>query len=295
MLDVPYKREHLEWRPITGFKDQYEVSNYGDFHILPYEFIDKVDRHITRKEKFIWSEDLCEYGGDGEDGRYLGIHLGGMSKSYAHILAAKEFCPNMLSKPEVNHKDGNTKNNYCGCEENQYLDSNLEWVTRKENMEHASANGLINHESVLRKYQCKKNRERVNYDVMKKPVLQLDLLGNVIAEYESISSASQALSIAKTAIGTVAKKTGYHKTAGGFNWVFKDEYVQGADYTINVDQGSGGRKKVAKISEDGEILQIYESIKCAAIANNFPLSNYIGEVCAGKRKTYKGYRWKFID
>ena len=34
-------RNNIEWKPITGFEDQYEVSNYGDFHILPYEFIDK--------------------------------------------------------------------------------------------------------------------------------------------------------------------------------------------------------------------------------------------------------------
>ena len=153
-------RKHIEWRKIKGFEDQYEVSNYGDFHILPYSFIDKANRHIERKEKYIWYEELKEYGGTADGGHYLGIHLGGMKKTYAHIIAAQTFCPNPDNKPEVNHKDGNTKNNYCGCKENNYSDSNLEWVTRKENMEHASSNGLINHESVRRKYQSQKKREK---------------------------------------------------------------------------------------------------------------------------------------
>ena len=91
MIDIPYKREHLEWKPIKGYEEQYEVSNYGDFHVLPYTFLSKSNARITRKEKYYWSEELSEYGGDTEQGKYLGIHLGGMKKTYAHILAAKEF------------------------------------------------------------------------------------------------------------------------------------------------------------------------------------------------------------
>ena len=80
------KRDNLEWRPIKGFENQYEVSNYGDFHVLPYQFIDKANRVIHRKEKYFWSEELFPYGGTKNN--YLGIHLGGMKKSYAHIIVA---------------------------------------------------------------------------------------------------------------------------------------------------------------------------------------------------------------
>jgi hypothetical protein len=52
---------------------------------------------------------------------------------YIHILVAENFIPNIENKSEVNHKDGNKKNNSI---------DNLEWVTRKENMEHAFENGL---------------------------------------------------------------------------------------------------------------------------------------------------------
>lgn len=114
-MKLLYKRENLEWKVIEGTDNRYEVSNYGDIHRKEYSFVDKANRYLHYEEKYIWSEEQSEYGGSNLDSRYLGVHCGLGTKKYAHIIAATAFIPNPNNKPEVNHKDGNHKNNYCGC------------------------------------------------------------------------------------------------------------------------------------------------------------------------------------
>lgn len=51
-----------------------------------------------------------------------------------HRLVAMSFIANPLNKKEVNHINGNKRDNST---------DNLEWMTRSENMKHATDNGLL--------------------------------------------------------------------------------------------------------------------------------------------------------
>lgn len=72
-----------------------------------------------------------------KDGRYLIIGLRRNGKHYlryVHRLVAEAFLGKIPAGKEINHRDGNKRNNHW---------RNLERVTHLENMQHASKNGLL--------------------------------------------------------------------------------------------------------------------------------------------------------
>lgn len=64
---------------------------------------------------------------------YYRVKLTGSQTVQVHRLVAKHFIPNPEEKSDVNHKDGNKLNNHA---------SNLEWLSRRENLHHAMENDL---------------------------------------------------------------------------------------------------------------------------------------------------------
>lgn len=104
----------------------------------------------------------------------VGVSLGSRDKKKVlkiHIAVACMFCDGYKEDLTVNHKDGDKLNN------NSY---NLEWVTIRENLQHAAHNGLLN-------------------IVGKKPVKQIDKdTGEVIEIFESISAATRKFGKTKT-------------------------------------------------------------------------------------------------
>ena len=105
------------WKDVVGYEGLYQVSNLG--RVKSLERLDKNNHPV--KEKIL--KQACDGVGKG----YLYVNLGRMGRGKIHRLVAEAFIPNPYNKPEVNHIDGNTKNNRV---------DNLEWVTHQENCIH---------------------------------------------------------------------------------------------------------------------------------------------------------------
>lgn len=112
------------WKDVEGFNG-YQISNLG--RVKSYYN----NTTIIRKTSVV-----CGY-------KHLMLSKNKKKYNfYIHKLVANAFIPNPENKPEVNHIDGNKLNNNI---------SNLEWVTRKENCQHAWKTGLCEHNHMILK------------------------------------------------------------------------------------------------------------------------------------------------
>lgn len=160
----------VSWKSIEGY-EQYQVNNLGQ---------------IRRKNKIL--KPIKSRNG------YLHIFLysnGKAKQVLVHRIVAKAFIKQVNNSKEINHKDGNKENNSV---------DNLEWCTRKQNVQHfLDANKLNN------------NRP--------KSVIQYDLEGRKIREYSSIRKASRESKI--NAHNIIYCCRGEKPTASNYIWRYK--------------------------------------------------------------------------
>lgn len=137
-----------------------EINDYNNYLISNFGRIKSKDRYVNclnNKTRFIKGKILTTY--IDKDG-YECIKLSKNSKSKQfkiHRLVCTYFIDNTknisIDLLDVNHKDGNKLNNNH---------TNLEWTTRKENIQHAYDNGLSNSDSIIKPVRCITTNEEFN-------------------------------------------------------------------------------------------------------------------------------------
>lgn len=185
---------------------------------------------------------------------------GTKKRRYAHRLVAAAYlpAPEEKEKTEINHKDGNKLNNHF---------SNLEWVTKSENGQHAL-------EQELRKFSH---------------IFCFNKDKKLIAEYKNVTEAAKAAKISKSMIFQELQKE-IKSLSGGFYWSKENVLEKTKNYP-----NLGKSKEVFQYDLNGRFINSYSSTGQAARSLGINNGSHIGECCRGKIKTYKGFVWRYSE
>ena len=174
-----------EWRDVKGYEGLYQVSSMGRVKSLERKL-----PHWRGGERTV-KECILKPGMD--KGGYLRVVLcaGGKTRMFlVHRLVCEAFHENPDNKPQVNHiNEIKTDNRAC----------NLEWCTRKQNINHGS------------------RTERVA-KARSKPVGQYTLDGDLVKIWQSTNEVQRQTGFGCGNICNVAN--GKRKTAHGFIWKY---------------------------------------------------------------------------
>lgn len=107
------------WLPVVGFEQYYAISNHGRVFSLRFPKLIKTPPNGKNNAGYPTVDLRVDYSHNSKK---------------VHRMVAEAFIPNPENKPYVNHIDGNKLNPHI---------DNLEWVTAKENSQHAVRTGLV--------------------------------------------------------------------------------------------------------------------------------------------------------
>ena len=163
------------WKDVEGYEGLYQVSNLGRVKRITTGRVLKPLKHSNG---------------------YLMVKLSKNSIVYTktiHSLVAQAFIPNPENKPEINHIDENKTNNNV---------SNLEWMTRKENINHGTRTERMSKTQSI-------------------PIITTNIKTGESKEFYGARECARQLGLTHGNITSVLK--GRYKQTGGYTFKYKEE------------------------------------------------------------------------
>lgn len=279
------------WRDVIGMEEYLSISSEGNI-VVKERSVNNNGGLVNKKSR------LGKPHNNGTGYLQFRIDINGVTyRKYVHVMVAEAF----IEKPsvdglEVNHKNGIKSDNCVG---------NLEWVTRKENINHAIDNGLIVFpEKRVRKEKCKhcdnifeysssKDRKYCSIECsssssrkVKKPTKSelIEMLN--IYNFEEIG---RNLGVNSNSVRKWCKTYDMSTVAKSYETEYKRKKY--SKERSERQMGKNGRR-VGKFSLDGEFIEEYNSISEA----RRDIGVYgIDKVLSGERKTAGGFKWEYMD
>ena len=172
------------WKTIPEFEGTHQISNFGRLRTVKQD--GSFYMRSTKASK----------------NRYINVSLSFKSIRKTvkiHRLVAQVFLPNPESRPQVNHKNFDKTDNHI---------DNLEWVTEKENIQHA----------LKVKPEMVAGMIKYNREIRPKKIIQKDKNGNIIKVWENIIEIIKETSYNKQNIYKCCQ--GKYKYAYGYKWCY---------------------------------------------------------------------------
>ena len=250
------QKYHFKYADPKQILTDEDLKEFEEIQLHPSFMVHRDGRICNKSRKLVI--------GGRENGGYLYIVLDGKNHSI-HRLVATQFLPNPDNEECVNHIDGNKTNNQM---------TNLEWVSKAENTQHAYDTGL-------------------NKNII--PVNQYKLDGTFVALHKSIADACRILELDPKCGSTIACVCKYKiKHAYDFIWRFVIDTEPIVPILLHTRNGP---KKVAQYTKDDVFIKEFATIADAAeeIKGDRRNTRYISQCCKGVRDEAYGFVFKFTE
>lgn len=141
----------------------------------------------------------------------------------------------------------------------------------------------------LREQNISKSKEIWKEQLSSKPkkiVLQYDLEGKLIKEWDCLVDISKELGFNKSNIANCCRGIGV--SVSGYIWRYKDSFIE-----IDLNKFNYQKRKVKRYDLNGNFIKEYGSIS-ETMLEGFNEGN-VQSCCAGKQKSHGGYVWRYSE